>query len=111
MNIKVIAAILLIERLFAVAFILPVLFRQYRLMGVKNNPELGWLRLALFSLSFIVFLGQFVPILIDTATLLADVRRTTPAALGIAYAFSNATTAVLSSIVIWLIYKRVGNTR
>lgn len=53
----------------------------------------------------ITFIGNFVPIVIDVATLLNSVHPTNPNSLGIGYAFSNAITAAISAIGWWVLYK------
>ena len=106
MNIKIIAAILLIERLISAGFIIAVIRRQGRLLRVRVPEQLERFRQVLFGLSLVIFVGNFIPILIDTLTLFANLQgRPNPSAIGIAYALSNATTAVLSSVLVWVIYR------
>lgn len=104
-DIQIIAASLLTLRIISVAFVAQVIKRQTSLMRLKDAHQIGTLRKVLFSLALVIFFGQWVPITIDVATLLADVPRSAPSTLGVAYAFSNAFTAVLSSILLWLVYR------
>jgi len=104
-DIKLIALTLLICRLASVGFILAVLRKQSVPLRAKDHPEVGTLRRVLFYLALVILVGQFVPILIDWATLLDQAKRSTPSALGVAYAYSNAFTAVISSLLLWLVYR------
>lgn len=120
MNIKTIAFILLMERLVAVLFGLLALMIQIPLLRKPILQEVMWtvrvfgklyhipvlkvMRWALFVLMIIILVGNFIPILIDTLTLFLDVGRANPSPIGVAYAVSNATTAVVASFMIWLSY-------
>jgi hypothetical protein len=105
MDIKIIALTLLTARIVSVVFLLSVLRKQWAVLRTKDHPELGTLRRVLFYLSMVIFLGQFVPILIDAATLVAQVKRSDPNPLGVAYAYSNAFTAMISSLLLWFVYR------
>jgi hypothetical protein len=104
-DIKLIALSLLICRIVSVGFILAVLRKQWILLKARNHAEVATLRRVLFYLAVVIFLGQFVPILIDSATLIDQAKRSTPSALGVAYAYSNAFTAMISSLLLWLVYR------
>lgn len=104
-KIQYIAFGLLLLRIVAVIFMTLVLRRQYKLFKEPVEPEAVHVRLVLFIFAVVIMVGQIVPIMIDLATILADVKRTTPNALGVAYGYSNATTAAISSILFWLIYR------
>lgn len=114
-SIKIIAIILLVFRLISVGFIIAVLKRQYRLLKlpvelfdqehIVDVQEIKKFRKVLFVLSCVVLAGNFIPIAIDGLTMFYDLGR--PSALqsiSIAYAFSNAITAMVSAILIWLLY-------
>jgi hypothetical protein len=105
LDIKIIALTLLICRIVSVAFILAVLRKQWGLLKARNHVEVATLRKVLFYLAVVILVGQFVPILIDSATLLDQAKRNAPSALGIAYAYSNALTAMISSLLLWLVYR------
>ena len=107
MSIQTYALILLIIRLASDAFILAVLYKQVRLFRFTVEPGLRLYRKALFILSLIIFVGNFVPIAIDTLTVFSDVDRSTTqlSTISLWYAFSNAATAFLSAFTIWLLYR------
>lgn len=110
-NVQIHAGILLTERLVAVAFLLPVLIKQVGLMRLRANSSLNTLRHVLFGIGLVIFIGQLVPILIDTAALLELYERSgNPNPLGLAYAHSNALTALLAAILLNLIYKVAGSS-
>lgn len=122
LDIQTIALILLIARVISVAFIITVLLRQARLFGKQidfsvvpfltklQRKSVYRIRTVLFTLSVIILLGNLVPIVIDYITVFNnDLGR--PASLkpiSIAYAFSNALTAMFSAIMIWTLYKLAG---
>lgn len=106
MSLKVIATILLIERLISAAFITMVIRRQIALFKMAASDTLQNFRRVLFYLSLAIFVGNFIPILIDALTIAANLEgRSNPAPIGIAYAISNASTAMLSSIFVWVLYR------
>lgn len=122
---QTIAIFLLIARLISVAFILVILRLQWKLFGTKIDftlvPNLTTLgrnrvylaRKILFALAVIIFLGNLVPIVIDTITILNsnDIGRPSGLRLiSILYASSNALTAMFSAIFIWFLYKVAGLT-
>lgn len=113
MDIKIIAAVLLTLRLMSVAFLYLVLKRQVRYLRSKKEPELQNVRILLTSLTAIILLGQLVPILIDSVTLLDVVERSMsrPHPIGIAYALSNGTTAVVTSYLLYKLYKTIEGHR
>lgn len=122
-SIQVIAFILLIARIVSVSFIVSVLFTQGRQLGREIDfsltPNLSKfqkknvyrIRRILFALSIIILLGNLVPIAIDWITLVTDnsIGRTPNVKpISVAYAFSNALTAMFSAIMIWALYKLAG---
>lgn len=108
MDIHILAFILLVCRIVSVIFMGSVLLKQFKLFGTDESRDVVIFRRVLFILALIIFLGQFVPILIDIATLVANAKRTNPNILGVAYGLSNAFTALLSSIAFWLVYRIAG---
>lgn len=107
MSIQTYALILLIIRLASDAFILAVLYKQVRLFRFWVEPGLRLYRKGLFILSLIIFLGNFIPIVIDWLTVSSDLPRavSTVPTISLWYAFSNAATAFLSAFTIWLLYR------
>lgn len=101
MNIQILAGILLVGRLAAIVFTIIVIRLQVQLLRTKTNPELQDLRKLLLTLSVIVFAGNMIPIMIDVVGLTGN----RPGILGIYYAFSNNLTALLSSILLWIVYR------
>lgn len=112
MNIKTLAFVLLTERLISAGFIVAVLKRQLSLFRLNLDDDLHGFRLVLFCLSGAIFVGNFIPIVIDVLTLAADLkgRTTSPSPIGVAYAASNATTAVISSVFVWALYRIAART-
>jgi len=124
-SIQAIAFILLIARLISVGFILAVLIKQAKQFGREIDFRLApylkkferrnvyRLRTALFLLAKIIFIGNLVPIAIDYITLITDNslgRTANVRSISIAYAFSNALTAMFSAVMIWALYKIAGVT-
>lgn len=121
-SIQIIATILLLARLISVFFILRVLLLQFRLFGTKIDftlvPNLTkmqrrhvyLMRRILFGLSVVILLGNIVPIIIDTITITANTlgRPAELRPISVMYAFSNAITAMVSAIMIWVLYQVAG---
>lgn len=106
MNIKILAAVLLLEHVISGIFIGLVILKQRMLLRAPITNSLKKFRMRLLYLSIVIFIGNLIPILIDTLTIFADLRgRPAPHPIGIAYAVSNATTAIVSSILIWGVYR------
>lgn len=105
MELRIIADILLIERLVALYFIISVVKRQRRLMHVVD--DVGTLRKVMYGLSLSMLGMQFVPILIDIVGIIEPSLKTPtiPRPLGVAYALSNATFSIIASVMLWLIYE------
>lgn len=110
MNIKVIAAILLVERLLAVTLMLFVVRKQLSLFKRRADQEIHRFRKLLFALALVITASNFIPIVIDALTLFANLEyRDNPQPIGILYAISNATTAVISAAALLAIYRLAGN--
>lgn len=123
LSIQTIAVILLIARLISVGFILFVLRLQWKLFKSKIDfslvPNLDHyqqttvyrIRRVLFVLAVIIFLGNMIPILIDAITIFSHNslgRTQSIRPISVAYAVSNAFTAMFSAIMIWTLYKLAG---
>lgn len=122
LDIQTIALFLLIARVISVVFIVTVLIKQARLFGKTidfnavpyltklQRKSVYRIRTVLFVLSLIILAGNLVPIIIDYITLFNNDlgRPTSVRAISIAYAFSNALTAMFSAIMIWTLYKLAG---
>lgn len=111
-SITVIAGILLIFRLISDFLIAQVIRRQWHLLKLpvpeeyrNDEKSIKKFRKILFFLSIAIFVGNAIPVIIDTLTLFVETGR--PAnlrAISVAYAFSNATTALISATLVWLLY-------
>lgn len=105
MNIKTLAFLLLVGRLVSLVFLLLVLVRQVRLFKIPVSLQLNRYRMVLLIICIIGIVGTFVPILIDSLTLVSAVSRGTPQPIGVAYAFSNNLTALAQAVFIWVLYR------
>lgn len=104
-----ISAILFLLHLAASGFMLSVLRKQLRLFKKRIWPELRSFRRMLFLLSATIFIGNFVPLVIDFLN--ATNEAPYEVALGrIVYITTNAIIAVVSSILIWSIYRYSAKT-
>lgn len=113
MDIKHVAAILLVGHIVSAAFMVFVVRRQRALTKLPVNPELMPLRRTLGRLSMAVLIGNIIPILIDILTIIAHdslKREDSPSLVGMTYAFSNAITAAVSAYLIWTLYKQAAKT-
>jgi hypothetical protein len=109
LDIQTLAGILLAGRLVSVTFLVLVLIKQWRLLKLYVEPEIRGYRKLLFVLSCIILVGNFIPIVIDTATLFVETNRNPNVrSLSIMYALSNSATAAISAATIWLIYRTAG---
>lgn len=106
MDIKHIAAIALATRLLSLFFITIVIRRQWKLLKTPIDKEIVRFRQILFALCVVIFLGNLIPVTIDSLTLFADLKgRGNPQPIGVAYVISNCLTAVISSLFIWIMYR------
>lgn len=113
MDIKTIAAILLLGHIISASFMVLVVKRQLALSKLPIDPELLPFRKTLSRLSLAILIGNFIPIAIDILTIVTTDslhREETPSVAGVIYAFSNAVTAVISAYLIWTLYKQAAKT-
>lgn len=111
-SIVLIAGLLLIFRVVSDILIALVIRRQWRLLKLPiadeykaDEKSIKKFRKILFFLSIAIFVGNAIPVVIDGLTLFIETGR--PAnlrAISVAYAFSNATTALVSATLVWLLY-------
>lgn len=110
-DIKTLALVLLLGRIVSVVFISLVLWKQYKLLRLPLEPpskEINNFRKLLFILSCIILLGNVVPVVIDTLTLMSPDsigRNPSIPTISVAYALSNSATAAVSAFTIWLLYR------
>lgn len=112
MNIKVLAACLLVAHLISAIFMLLVIIRQYGLSKKRVQRELIWFRRLLFLLACGIFFGNFSPIFIDSLTALGSVTRSTDRvnAIGVVYSVSNAFVFTLTAFLVWAVYRMAAST-
>lgn len=112
MTIKSYALTLLITHIASMVFIFLVLKRQWALMKLPIPPNIKRFRLTLFILSLAIFAGNIVPIIIDSLTLFIDTGRPqTVKPVSLMYAYSNGITALVSSYLIWTLYRLAADTK
>jgi len=99
------ASILLAIRVISVFFIVLVIKRQWALFKLPIHEDIKTFRIVLFLLSVAILIGNIIPIVVDVMALFGATNRPDqiPTA-SVFYSFSNAITAVLSSILVWLLY-------
>lgn len=107
------ASILLGMRIVALILIGAVLTRQIRNLR-RLQTEFPAVRWSIFILTVVLFLGQFIPILLDASVALlggSGGRSANPSLLGASYAINNATKDVIIGVLLCFIYFRPGATR
>lgn len=111
MNIRTLAWWLLLGQISSVIFMSLVLIRQVKLLVINAKDGLGGIRWLLFMLALVVTLGNIVPVVVDTGTVLGVITRSTNNInpVGLFYSVSNTGTALLSALLIWLLYRMAGN--
>lgn len=111
MDIKYLAAILLALHIVSGYFIALVLLRQWQLFKQPIDHTLRNYRRVLFALSSVIFLGNLNPIIIDLQTIIIGPGSRPPVlqAISISYAVSNAVVAMISAILIYILYKMAGD--
>ncbi len=118
-SIVLLAGILLTFRVLSDILIAYVIRRQWKLLRLPIPDEykddersVKKFRKILFFLSIAIFVGNFIPIIIDSLTLFVETGRPAQVkTISVAYAFSNATTALISATLIWLLYFAGYNAR
>ena len=107
MSVKILAGLLLIGELASVAFIGLVLARQLRISRLRVQDELQAFRRILVFLSATILISNFIPVVVDILTVFAAVPRSasTVNIIGIVYGVSNTVSTLVSSVLIWLMYR------
>lgn len=108
-DINSISAILFILHLIASGFMLSVIKKQLGLFKKYINPELRAFRLILFLLSMTIFIGNFIPLTIDFINAIGD-SVSEVAFNRVLYITTNAIIAVVSSGLIWSMYRQAAKT-
>lgn len=113
-SIEVYAIILLLIRVASMTFIFFVLKRQFGLfkLPIKNSDivdakALKHFRAVLFFLALIIFIGNILPAVIDISSLLnvSNGRPSLVQPISFAYTLSASITSLLSSYLIWRLYR------
>jgi hypothetical protein len=112
MDIKVLAAVVLVGQSISFILMATVLMKQLSLFKLYIEPELKRFRLALFLLALVIFLGNIVPTTISVLTLTDTVTRSVHHInlVGMFYSMTNTLVATFSSILIWLMYRLAKKT-
>lgn len=107
MDIKIYAAILLILRIASLYFIGAVLKRQLELFKLFIDKEIRTYRRILFVLAVAIFIGNLIPGLIDILTITSTLTRSSQTINGVGLVYSSAwaATSLLSSVLIWWLYR------
>lgn len=107
MSIEAFAALLMAFHVVSGVFIGLVIKRQLGLFKSTIHANLRTYRRVLFALSVVIFAGNLNPILIDFVTFMggAEGRPTSVKAVSISYAVSNAVVAMISAILIYILYR------
>lgn len=107
MSIEQLAAILLLLHFVSGIFIALVIKRQWGLFKQTIDNTLLNYRKVLFVLSIVIFVGNLNPIFIDAVTILGSGggRPENVKAISISYAVSNAVVALISAVLIFILYK------
>lgn len=90
-----------------------VIKRQRHLLRYPVPEEVQVFRLVLFGVSLCVLFGNIIPIVIDVLTIASHdslQREDSPSTIGIVYAFSNTVSAIIASMLIWLLYRLAART-
>lgn len=108
-DLNAISTILFILHLAASWFMLSVIIKQLGLFKKYIDPELRTFRLILFLLSTSIFIGNFVPLTIDFLNAITEAPDEVPFGR-ILYITSNAIVAVISTGLIWSMYRMAAKT-
>ena len=106
LSIEVYAVILLIVRLISMGLMWKVIQRQWSLFKKPIDESIKNFRKLLFVIALAIVAGNITPMVIDVLTIFATTDRPPFVSLtSLAYTFNAAGTALLSSYLIWRLYK------
>ena len=108
-NLNLISALLFILHLMASGFMLSVIIKQFKLFKKKIYPELINYRFILFFLSISIFLGNIIPLTIDFINAIGITSNAVPLSR-ILYISANGIVTLISSVLIWSIYRYSAKT-
>lgn len=112
-ELQLLAAIALLFRLGAAAFLIIVIVKQIRLLRRNIEPRLRTFRNVLFALSVVMLLGTIWSIILDFLTII-NVNTGRPAMVNWAsasYVLTNSGVALVASGFIWLLYLLAANAK
>lgn len=107
MNIKTLAAIVLVGQLTSVVLMGFVIRRQLELFKYAIDSEVKMFRRILFMLALVAFIGHLVPTAISIGTLTNHITRSVQTInfFGMIYSITNTTVATASAILISSLYR------
>ncbi|HJQ08007.1 MAG TPA: hypothetical protein VJ836_00835 [Candidatus Saccharimonadales bacterium] len=104
MDVKTLALLLLIGRVLSLVALVVVLRKQIRIFRSKPDPKLRAGRIVMLSFVLIILAGNLVPIGLDIAVLMDEIKRNTPSIAGIAYALSSNLNSLFLSYALLALY-------
>lgn len=104
MDVKYLAATLLLGHTIALAVTVMILARQVRILHSNPDPELRAGRYVLLALAIIIGMGNFIPMAIDVGVLLGVIDRAQPSLYGVLYSLSNVLTLIFSASAVLALY-------
>lgn len=107
MDIQLYATFLLVIRIASMALMGIVIYKQLQLFKLPIDREIRYYRIVFFVLAVGIFLGNVIPALIDIFTITGEIQRSTNTVntIGVLYSLDAAGTALLSSIMIYTLYR------
>lgn len=108
MDAQTLATLLLIMRIFAVALLAATIVKQIIQMRTTTTEYPG-VRIAVFIATIVLFLGQFIPLLLDATVAFGSFyegRNKTPNLLAASYSINNATKDVIIGILLFVQHYR-----
>ena len=107
MDIHTYAAILLATRVVSMFLMGAVIRRQLQLFKLYIDKEIRHYRIILFVLAIAIFAGNVIPAGIDLLTITGDLVRSSKVVNGVSLVYTGAwaTTSLLSSILIFWLYR------
>lgn len=108
MDAQLLAAILLALRILAVILLAAVIYVQIKQLRTTSTQYPG-VRLSIFILTIVLLIGQFIPILLDSAVAFGETyngRSANPAALPVLYSLNNAIKDVIIGALLVFVHYR-----
>jgi len=108
MDAQTLATLLLIMRIFAVVLLAATIVKQIIQMRTTTTEYSG-VRIAVFIATIVIFLGQFIPMLLDTVVAFGSYyegRNQTPNLLAASYSLNNAGKDVIIGVLLFVQHYR-----